>query len=335
MDALLLALFNLGLVASVLVAVAACLRLRQSLADVRKRLGVYLPESVAKSVVSRKDGQPMAKYYASATVVVMRIGNFATLLEKLTPHAALRYINECHLLCGTAVHRNGGIIERFLEDGLVAVFGTDLQSRDDHEYRGLRAALEASRMVASMKPRWESEGRRAIRIGAGVHTGSLIAGDVGFVDQRSFALVGNTVLIAQQLQRLSEEINASVLTSGETFIRVKDRFVALPVKQVPLRHMHEAQDAYIVRSLAQGELVEELGLPPLTILATDVADEPEYFRLEEAPREAKIWQRLYAHPVAPRALDTGRNDDPIMPEQDWAQLSVYEDRSGPPHDLSS
>ena len=333
MATLLLGLLIVGLTAVIIVSIAACSRMHHTVEEIRKRLGAYFPESVASSVLNRENEQPMAKYFADATVIVIRISNFSTLIERLKPHAALRYINECHLLCGTTVHRNGGIIERFLEDGLVAVFGIEPQSRDDHAYRALRTGLEASRLVASMKARWESEGRRAFRISVGIHSGSLIAGDVGFGAQRSFALVGHTVIMAQQLQRLSEELNASVLTSGPTFEQVQDRFVAIPVKSMQIRHHREISEAYIVRSLAVGELVEELGLPPLIPLATEVADEAEFIVHEEAPRAAAIWQRLSAHPVQAQALDKGRHDAPIMPEASWAPLAMYEDSDGPPFDL--
>ncbi len=302
LSALLLGILIVGLTAAVIVSVAACLRLHQQAQETRERLGAYLPHLIVDGILARKDTRALARYHTAATVVVLRINNFAPLIEKLSPHAALKYINECHLLCGTAVTRNAGMIERFLEDGLVAVFGIDPENASEHEYRGLCAALEASRLVASMKPRWISEGRRSFRVSAGVHTGSLIAGDVGFEEQRSFALVGNTIVIAQQLQRFSEEVHASVVTSAATFIQVEERFVALPVKQLPLRHLHEVQDAYIVRSLAADELADELTMPPVDTLATEVSNEAEFVQL------------LYAHPVLPPA--------------------TYEDRNGPPMELS-
>lgn len=309
-----LALIIVGPFVAMVVAVAASMRLRRSLAEANKRLEAYLPAGVAKAVLSRQSARPVARFHSAVTVTVMRIRNFENLTMNLTPHHTLQYVNECLLLCGTAVHRNGGIIERFLEDGLVAVFGIQDGRSESHEYRGARAGLEAARMVAAMKPRWELKGRRAYRIGVGVHTGEIIAGDVGFQDQRAFALVGATALFARQLQRLSEELNASVLLSATTFRSVEARFATTLVTDIPASQLYQSHDVYLVRGLGSAEIVEELILPPLgtvpTLLMSDVQD-AEYTEIlgDEEP-----WEGFASPAALPSRREFFLDEKPIIPD---------------------
>ena len=150
-----------GLAVAVLCTIAAVRRALMKGTRARQRLGAYLPAHIVSEILNRSDDRPMAKAYPSATVAVFRVKNYSQIVEHATPEQALRYLNECYLLCGTAVHHNKGVVERLLEDGMVAVFGIGEDTAQDHEYRGVRAALEASRLFASMTSRWETDGHRA------------------------------------------------------------------------------------------------------------------------------------------------------------------------------
>jgi class 3 adenylate cyclase len=314
MSALLVGLAIVGPLVAMIAAIAAWFRLRRSLAETTKRLEAYLPAGVAQTALSRRSTRPMAKYHSAVTVAVMRIRNFENLTMNLSPQHTLQYINECLLLCGTAVHRNGGVIERFLEDGLVAVFGIEGGSAESHEYRGARAALEASRMVAAMKVRWELKGRRPYRIGVGVHTGEIIAGDVGFQDQRSFALVGATALFARQLQRLSEELNASVLLSTATYRNVEARFSTTLVKDLPANQLYQNHDVYLVRGLGSGEITEELILPPLTSIPTLLMSDVQDAEYKEILDDEERWEGFAPPAALPARREFFLDEKPIIPD---------------------
>jgi class 3 adenylate cyclase len=314
MSAFLLGLLVVGLIAAVFVVGAASLRLQQNLTEVGKRLRIYFPAGVADQVLAREGSLPTAKLHSNVTIVVMRIQHFEHLTANLTPHHTLHYINECLLLCGTAVHRNRGVIERYLEDGLVAVFGLHDVPGESHAYRGTRAALEATRMVAAMKARWEKKGRRAYRIGAGVHSGEIIAGDVGFGDQRAFGLVGSTALLARQLQRLSEELNTSVLLSNVVYEQVEGRFVTTRVPNLPASRLYQSQDVYLVRGLGENEATTELKMPSFdsisTLLMSDVQDADFKEIMDE-----REWETELQSPAAlPGRREFNLDDKPIVPD---------------------
>jgi class 3 adenylate cyclase len=330
----LLALFALTLI-GMLWAFSKIEHVRSQLKQTRDRLGSHLPPHLVDEILQRRDNRPMAMIHTHVTVVVFRIRNFSNLIERHEAATALRYLNECYLLCGTAVNRNGGTIERLLEDGVVAVFGFSKEEAPDHEFRGLRAALEAARLVSAMASRWETDGRRPLRVAVGVHAGPIVAGEVGFGDRRAFALVGSTVTVAHELQDVCEDINATVVASAAVYKPVESRFVALPVKQVPLRCSMELRDTFVIRGLSLDEPNEELTLPTTAPLVTtvEVFDPPE--PEEPEPPIARRISNEIMRRVSPAVQDASyRESDStaIVPDPLWP--STYEDDNGPPVHVS-
>ena len=128
---------------------------------------------------------------------------------------------------------------------------------------------------------------------------------------------------------MSGEINASVLCSGETYEAIAERFSAVPVKQIPLRHMHDLRDAFIVRGLANGETVEELKLPSMPVLMTAI-EEPKREIREAEPKELAM-PKPVVPALGPGRFDHNAGDTPIMPDPFFP--STYEDGSGPPFRL--
>jgi hypothetical protein len=174
--------------------------------------------------------------------------------------------------------------------------------------------LEATRMVAAMKIRWEQKGRRAYRIGAGVHTGEIIAGDVGFGDQRAFALVGSTALLAHQLQRLSEELNTSVLLSNVVHRYVEARFTTTRVRNLPARQLYESQDVYLVRGLGHNESASDLKMPSFDSISTLLMSDVQDADFKEILAESDWEEELGAPTALPGRREFNLDDKPIMPD---------------------
>lgn len=315
-------------ISAVLWALVTTSRAHRQLTETKIRLGSYLPGHLVDEVLQRRDQRPRAMVHQRVTVAVFRVRNFSSLIERLDHATALKYLNECYLLCGTAVHRNGGVIERLLEDGIVAVFGIRKDEDENHEYRGIRAGLEAARLISAMTTHWEHEGRRPLRLAVGVNSGPIIAGDVGFAERRSFALVGGTVAVAHQLESICVEINAAVVASAAAYEPVESRFVALPIKQIPLRHMNEFKDTYIIRGLSESEGDAELTLPVAPVLRTMIeVVEPGNFAPPQIAREVGVFRRLNPAVEDARFREDYSNTA-IVPDPMWP--ATYEDDNGPP-----
>jgi len=234
---------------------------REELQRLRALFSRYVPAHVVDEILARRDLRLLWAQRHYATVLCCRIRNFGFFSEDLTAEDTLRHLNEFYAVAGRAIVRHGGVIERLHADGITAVFGV-LTEDTFQEERALRAALRIVRLANAMNARWQAQGRRPFQVYAGINSGAVVAGEVGFAQRREFAIVGHPANVASRLQQAAEDINAYILASAATYEPVADQFVALATNTLALPGLRRLQKAYIIRGLAKRSEEELLHLPP-------------------------------------------------------------------------
>jgi class 3 adenylate cyclase len=144
-----------------------------------------------------------------ATVLVTDIRSFTSIAETLPPADVLEFLNEAQGTFATIVQNHGGSVDKFMGDGMLAVFGLPEPSADDAA-RAIGAAGEIARAA----------GRIGVRIGIGVHSGRVVAGVLGSGSRLELTVVGDTVNIASRLESLTKEKRVTALISGSVIERV-------------------------------------------------------------------------------------------------------------------
>ncbi|HET9029269.1 MAG TPA: adenylate/guanylate cyclase domain-containing protein [Candidatus Aquilonibacter sp.] len=306
----------------------------------------YMPPPVVEDLLARQDPRLLEAREYYATLLCVRIRNFALFSEALSPEETLRYLNEFYTIVGQAVARHKGFIESLRGDTVVAVFGVLIEERFQEE-RALRASLDIMRVVAAMESRWREQRRKAFTVGMGVNSGKIVAGDTGYKDRREFAIVGNPVHVAARLEAASEDLNASIIASETTYDVVRDLFVGIPTSSLPLKGLRRLQNAYIIRGLTRRASEDSL----LT-LPSQRSFQRTVVRTWEPPEEPAVEADAYIAPGPPepeknlvdeRVAGNGashpfahfsRYDDdaPALPEAPPV-IGTYEDDQGPPVQL--
>jgi class 3 adenylate cyclase len=210
----------------------------------------YVAPPIVDELMLRKDPRLWSGRSLHATIVVCRIWNFAGFAETLSPEETLRYLNEFFALAGTSIQKHRGMIDKFLADGIIGVFGVPLEDPAAEEH-ALRAALDIVRLVHAMDRRWRAQGRRSFQVGIGINSGEVIAGDAGFHERREFTVVGPQTLLAARLQETTQELHASVVASATTCNPVRALFSLVPLTGHPLPGIKRLADAFIVLGLTQ------------------------------------------------------------------------------------
>jgi class 3 adenylate cyclase len=266
------ALVSVAFLAALVVCVVLVRRWRTEQAEVRRvrsTFSRYVPPSIVEELLSRKDERIFTGRDLRATILVCRIWNFSHFMEDLTPEQTLRYLNEFYAMAGSSSERQHGVLHRFLEDGVVGIFGVPLEDRQQEDH-ALRAAINIVRLVNVMQQKWAQQGRRALRVGVGVNTGVVIAGDAGFANRREYTIVGPDVTLAHRLQAATFDLNAFIVASHTTVDPIKDLYNLVPVSGIPLNGVRALLDASIVRGRKRND---SLVLPKADAFANTVIDE--------------------------------------------------------------
>jgi len=267
----LVGLIALGGIAGCVVAWRRWRVARRELARVRATFSRYVAPSVVDVLLARKDERLFTGRAVRATILVCRIRNFAHFIEPLTPEQTLRYLNEFYGLAGTAIQRHRGIIDTFLGDGIVAVFGVPLDN-PTQEDDALQAALDVVRHVVAMRERWAKQHRKPFTIGIGINTGDVIAGDAGFRERREFTVVGSEATMAHRLQEAAFVLNAYIVAARSTCASHLDEYQLVPVNGVPLAGVRRLLDAFVVRGRNRG--VEKFTVPVDALVETTIEPTP-------------------------------------------------------------
>jgi class 3 adenylate cyclase len=315
----------------------------------------YVPSPVIEDLLARKDPRLFQAREYYATILSVRIRNFALFAETLAPEETLRYLNEFYTIVGQAVSRHRGMIESLRGDTVTAVFGVLIEEKFQEE-RALRAGLDIMRIISAMEPRWRAQSRKPFSVGMGVNSGKIVAGDTGYKDRREFAIIGNPAQVAARLEAASEELNASIVASEVTYEVVRDLFIGVPTSSLPLRGLRRLQNAYIIRGLTRRATEEfTLTLPSQHSFQTTVvrnyerpdaqAVEPDAYigPSEPAPEETSrvdasktpastFDERVTALPFDLPRFSAYDDEKPALPEPPPV-AGTYEDDQGPPFQL--
>jgi hypothetical protein len=161
------------------------------------------------------------------------------------------------------------VLHRFLEDGVVGIFGVPIEDRQQEDH-ALRAAINIVRLINVMQQKWTQQGRRPLRVGVGINSGNVIAGDAGFANRREYTVVGPDVTLAHRLQAATFDLNAFIVASHATVEPVQDLYNLVPVSGIPLNGVRALLDASIVRGRKRND---SLVLPKAAAFANTVIED--------------------------------------------------------------
>src|SRR5207245_1596902 len=132
-----------------------------------------------------------------------------------------------------AIREHRGLVLQFIGDEIEAAFGAPI-AYPTHAEMAVRAALEMRRRLHAWNAERVRAGKTPLRHGIGIHTGSVLAGNIGSSERHAYALVGDPVNLASRIQSLNKEFGSDILVSGATRRHLDGRFelVQLPAVRV-------------------------------------------------------------------------------------------------------
>jgi len=180
---------------------------------IRETFGKYVTREVRDEILAGRasfDGQ-----LEEVTVLFADLRDFTPWVERTEPREVVRDLNEYFTEMEAAIRGERGLVLQYIGDEIEAVFGAPLHA-GDHADRALRAAREMRRRLAELNARRAGAGKPPLRNGIGIHTGTVLAGNIGSAERLTYALVGDAVNLASRIQGLNKELGTDILLSEAT-----------------------------------------------------------------------------------------------------------------------
>jgi adenylate cyclase len=179
----------------------------------------YVDPAIADRLLA-KGGDTMGGQSVTATVLFSDIRGFTTLTEALGPQATVTLLNEYFEIMVNCITREGGMLDKFIGDAIMAEFGIPI-AHDDDEDRSLRAAIAMITELREWNIRREAAGNPPIQIGIGLNTDIVVSGNIGSKKRMDFTVIGDGVNLAARLEAACKRYSAKILVSEFTKRRLR------------------------------------------------------------------------------------------------------------------
>jgi adenylate cyclase len=174
-------------------------------------------------------------------VMFLDIRNFTAFAEQRKPAEVLRYLNELFAFMIDSVNRHRGIVNKFLGDGFMAVFGAPLSDGRD----SLNAVAAACDILDRLERLNQGPGAIPTRIGMGLHSGDAVAGIVGSAQRKEYTIIGDTVNVAARIEQLNKQFDSRLLVSEAVWQEIGGNVPeAVCLGSVPVKGKEEPIQVY-------------------------------------------------------------------------------------------
>jgi len=169
-----------------------------------------------------------------ATVLFSDVRSFTTLSEELGPQGIISLLNEYFTLMVDCITDQGGMLDKFIGDAIMAVFGTAKRHEDDED-RALRTAIAMMKELHGFNRRRIADGKRPIDIGIGLNTDTVVSGNIGSPKRQDYTVIGDGVNLAARLESACKEYGAHILVSENTVRKLKSTYRSREVDRVVVK----------------------------------------------------------------------------------------------------
>lgn len=197
----------------------------------------YVSPEVAAEIWSRRGEITLAGQEREATVMFTDIRNFTAITAGKPPSEVLFWLNDYLTEMSAVIEAEHGFLNKFIGDGIMVLFGVPLSAGPAEDaVRALNTALKMLERVEQWNQGHRGDPRfPEIKIGIGIHSGRVTAGNVGSRQRLEYSAIGATVNLASRLESLTKEFHAPVILTAETAALVRGRFETKDLGEAAVR----------------------------------------------------------------------------------------------------
>jgi adenylate cyclase len=213
----------------------------------RRTLERYVSKNLVREVLENPDS-----YYSSlrgvrvpATILFSDLIGFTTLAEKADPEALVAQLNEYLSRMTSVVFSNGGTLDKFIGDAIMAVWGNVRSFGMVQDTKNCaRAALAMRRELRQLNEKWRGEGRMGLGMGIGINQGEVIVGNIGSQERMDPTVIGDSVNLASRLEGLTRIYGVDILVGASAAELVREEVYLRSVARVQVKGKIKPADVF-------------------------------------------------------------------------------------------
>ncbi|MBI5850893.1 MAG: adenylate/guanylate cyclase domain-containing protein [Planctomycetes bacterium] len=202
--------------------------------EMKRAFQSYLAPEVLAEVLRSPEQVALGGASREVTLFFTDLAGFTGLAEGIGPQELVAFLNDYFTRMCEPVLAEHGVIDKFIGDAIMAIFGAPLPS-DDHPVRAVRAALQARRVSEAIAGELRAAGRPIIETRIGVHTGPAVVGNMGSKARFDYTAIGDTVNLASRLEGANKAFGTAILVSEDCWSRTGGTILGREVGRVGVK----------------------------------------------------------------------------------------------------
>jgi len=198
--------------------------------ELRYRLSRYVGENLVEKLINSKDSLFLENERKQLTILFADIRSFCTMAERMSAEDVVSMLNEFFGIMVDIIFRNNGILDKFVGDQLMALFGL-IPSENSAPHDAIKAAIEMQDATEDLMKQRAKQDKETFEIGIGINTGSAIVGNVGPENRMDYTVIGDSVNVAARLEQIASE--GQIIIGEQTYRQTQGLF-----------HMRKREEIY-------------------------------------------------------------------------------------------
>ncbi len=187
----------------------------------------YFGETLSNQILSEKG--KLSGQIKWVSVAFTDISSYSTIIENMSPKVAVKLLNQYFSRMHDIIEKHGGHILNYIGDSIMVVFGAP-NDIDDHEFKAVQCAIEMRDTLESLNDEWDqsefsrfwkNHGIERVTARTGIHSGSVIAGNIGSDRMLQYSTIGDVVNVASRMEKANKEFGTDICFSHEIYINLK------------------------------------------------------------------------------------------------------------------
>jgi adenylate cyclase len=224
---------------------------RQRADAIRRAFQHYLAPPVVQALIDDPTKLSLGGERRDITAFFSDVKGFTTISESLDPQDLVMLLNECLGAMTEIIIEEGGTVDKYIGDAIVAMWGAPLD-QPDHAERACRAALRCQEMLERMRPVWIARGLPEVRVRIGLNSGPALVGNMGSTQRFDYTMLGDTVNQAARLEGANGQYGTWLMAGESTVERAGDSIRFRELDAVQLKGKNRAVHVYEIIGTPDG-----------------------------------------------------------------------------------
>jgi adenylate cyclase len=213
----------------------------------QQTFGRHVGRQAAKQILS--EGDDLGGREQEVTVMFVDVRDFTAHSSRQSPKQVVSALNVFFRQAVDTVEAHGGMVNKFLGDGLMALFGIGPDA-DGHARRAVDAGVDLHHSLQRLSGELSRAGWPGLRIGIGINTGKAVVGSIGSPKRQEYTAIGDTINVASRVESLTKQVGQPLLITGATRVQLGERFPLIPIESQRVKGKAEPLELFAV-SLAE------------------------------------------------------------------------------------